>query len=692
MKKWLLLGLVGGGLLLALLMLVFATAGRAPDATRGTAGKTRPEDLFGDLKDDEYTSSLREEGEAEPPSQAMALPRRVEPAGYQGEDSRPGAAANAPADPAATKIPVSELDALDTGGGRAIGRLFGGDLGGDGGDGGLQAAEATVEPELAEPPAPTTRDAARFAEMPREGTRAATGERAAAQKPAGRTDDFDHLSRRIPPVEGYDPDAGEPATTLPPMAYFENTYLGGNAAYREQLRRLDAAIQRTNAPWRRAALPPQPFDGPGSAGLSVSAAIDRAWIGQPSRALLQIGLQGSARAGWRRPPLDVVAVIDPAALTSPAHVVRSLGALIAHLGPADRLAVRRIGDAAPLVPLNPPENARRVLLRDPRALLDDPPSGDITAALAAAGAELDATADSARIPGTGVVLLIVEGEDPARAAAAQAAAHRLTTEGVTVSVLEHVDGPLAPPGAWWAVAHAGHGGHHRVARGERPDGAIEDELDRLSRIVARLVRVNIRLAPGVRAVRVLGSRLLRSDEVRQVKAREKAVDARLSRTLGVSADRGDDDDGLQTVIPYFLGEDTHVILIELWVERAGPIADVTVRYKDMVRLANGRAAAHVELGALPREPGPVQAQVRQNAQGVAFAEELANAARAARDGDDGRLEIWLKRAEAHAPDPADERLVAALRAMRMRGPRLGTALEVSARRRLGVGHALATRE
>lgn len=664
MKKWLLLGLVGGGLLLALVVLFFATAGRAPD--KAASG--------------EYHALLIEETEAEPSSVAKALPRLVESQGSRGEDSAPGAAADEPIDVPATKTPAPVFQAIDTGGGRALAGLVDDD-----------DLDGTPDPELAAPPAPTTRDAVRFAEMPREGTRALTGDRAIARKPAA-PDDFPNLSRRIPPVEAYDPDAGEPATTLPPMAYFDNTYLGGNAAYREQLRRLDAAMPRPDPPWRRAALPSQPFDGPNGAGLSVSAAIDRAWIGQPGRALLQVGLQGSARAGWRRPPLDVVAVIDPAALASPAHVVRTLGALIAHLGPADRLAVRRIGDAAPLVPLAPSETARRVLLRDPRALLAPAPPGDMTAGLAAAGADLDATAESARIPGTGVVLLIVEGEDPARAAAAQEAAHRLTTEGVTVSVIEHVGGPLAPPGPWWAVAHAGHGGHHRVSRGERPDAAIEDELDRLSRIVARLVRVNIRLAPGVRAVRVLGSRLLRSDEVRQVKAREKAVDARLSRTLGVSADRGDDDDGLQTVIPYFLGEDTHVILVELWVERAGPIADVTVRYKDMVRLANGRAAAHVALGALPREPGPVEAQVRQNAQGVAFAEELANAARAARDGDDGALALWLLRAGERATDPADERLVATLREMRMRGPRFGTALEVSARRRLGVGHALATRE
>ena len=500
---------------------------------------------------------------------------------------------------------------------------------------------------------------------------------------------------RLPPLVPYDPDAGEPTATLPRMAYFENTYLGGNAAHLEQLRRLPA-IRPHGEPWRATSLPPQAFDGPTSAGLSLSAAIDRGYIDQPGRVMLQVGLQGSARAGWRRPPLDIVAVIDPSALARPAQVVRTFGALIARLGPSDRLAVRRVGDTLPIVALASPETARRALLRDPQALIAPPTRAPAVAAtlaetLTAAGADLDAAADSARIPGTGVVLLLVEGEDPPRAAAAAQAAHQLTTEGITVSVLEQVDGPFTPPGPWWAVAHAGHGGHHRIGHNKHPDTAVEAELDRLSRVVARLVRVNIRLAPGVRAIRVLGSRLLEAEEVRQVKAREKAVDARLSRTLGVSADRGDDDDGLQTVIPYFLGEDTHVILIELWVERAGPIADVSMRYKDMVRLDNGRAATHVEAPRLARAPGPVAAQVRQNAQGVAFAEALGNAALAARHGD-ASLDGWLQRAAALATDAADRRLVQVMTEGDLIGPRLGSALEVSARRRLGIGHALVARD
>jgi len=51
---------------------------------------------------------------------------------------------------------------------------------------------------------------------------------------------------------------------------------------------------------------------------------------------------------------------------------------------------------------------------------------------------------------------------------------------------------------------------------------LDQELDALSKVVARLLRVNVRMASGVKAIRVIGSRVLDPDEVRRLKAREKA--------------------------------------------------------------------------------------------------------------------------------------------------------------------------
>lgn len=505
------------------------------------------------------------------------------------------------------------------------------------------------------------------------------------------------LQPGMQPVQPYDPNAGEPARFLPQMAYFENTYLGGNAAHREELRRLDGRLDPgAHSPWRAARLPPQPLDEPEDAGLSLTATLDRPYLDSPGRVLLQVGLRGSSRAGWRRPPLDTVLVIDRPALADSAAVVRTAGAILGRLGPADRLAVIRVGESEPVLALSDPDTARRALLRDPETLLGPVPgrgASAISRALGLAAAQLDPAASRARIPGTGVVLFLAGGADDRRMQAARRGAHRLTLTGATVSVLELVEHHLSPRSDWWRVAHAGHGGHHRLSRsgpGADADAIVTAELDRLAQVVARLVRLNVRLAPGVRAVRVLGSRLLAAEEVVRVKAREKAVDDQISRTMGVSADRGDDDDGLQTVIPYFLGGDTHVVLIELWVTEPGPIADVSLRFKDMVRLDNGRAEAGVALGALPRSPTRLHTMVRENAWGVAFAEALGNAARAPSAG--GAV-AWLDYADSMAVDRRDRGLVSALRRLRRASApdQVVAAIEVTARRRLGVGWHAANR-
>lgn len=675
MKRWLVLGGVGG----VALLLVFATLLTMSGGTAGGDAESMDlADRFVEYEGEEQAAAdLKSAGEFADDA-ARPLPVRVSSKDRIGEDAPANEAAPA-LDPA---FAAAIEETLDRDGRDSLAEVS---------ERAQQQRELRREappPEMAEAPTPEPDDE-RAADVPLDAdqkprSRIERGDLAKSEKKA--SSGYRRARRSI--VAAYDPTLGEPITTLPSTAYFQNTYLGGNAEYVEQLRRLDAAADVH--PWRAAALPPQPFDRPDDAGLALSAAVDRPYLGEPSRVLLQVGLEGSARAGWRRPPLDVVVVVDSTALERPARVVRTIGGLITRLDGADRLAVRRVGEPLPVVPLSTGEVARRALLTEPDALLAPRPAAALDEALSAAGRDLDATAESARIPGTGVVLLLVSGEDPARAAAALRAAHRLTTEGVTVSVVEYVDRAIAPRSRWWAVAHSGHGGHHRARTLEQADAAVEAELDRLARVVARLVRLNVRLAPGVKAIRVLGSRLLRDDEVRRVKAREKAVDERLSRTLGVTADRGDDDDGLQTVIPYFLGQDSHVVLIELWVAHAGPIADVSVRYKDMVRLDNGRAATSVSLGALPRPPSPINAQVLRNAQGVAFAEALGHVSLAFRR-DDGQADAALDEARRFAVDGRDHRLLNALRRSGLSHVGLVDAYALSARRRLGVGHDLAAR-
>ena len=463
------------------------------------------------------------------------------------------------------------------------------------------------------------------------------GRKASADKnqPVRRRGRLDNLLseskvRRVVDRERANDRHRKPPRFLPRKAYFENTYLGGSAAYRHALARLDAALG--DGPHRLAAMYPQQFDPPARAGLGVTASLDTRWIDKPGRVLLQVGLQGSHRFGWRRPPLELVLVLDTDIVASgPAAVVEALGALLLQLGPQDRLGVVVAGAGEPLVPLGSIRELRMMLAERIRGLSRGgaASAADLRRALQHAGRILGtASLDRTTLPGTQIVLLYTGSSAPDRVAAAAEAAHGLTLQGIVTSVLERG----ASAGAWWSVANAGYGNYHAVGNGKVGD-AIHAELDALSKVVARLVRVNVRLAEGVHAVRVLGSRILTAVQVTEVKEREKASDRSLSKAWGIKADRGEDDDGLQTVIPYFYGGDAHVIVIELWVDKPGPVADVSLRYKDMVRLSNETARTSVRLRNVPRAATAEQRSVVRNAHGLRIAEALRAAAARVAAGD-----------------------------------------------------------
>ncbi len=112
------------------------------------------------------------------------------------------------------------------------------------------------------------------------------------------------------------------------------------------------------------------------------------------------------------------------------------------------------------------------------------------------------------------------------------------------------------------------------------------------------------------------------------------------------------------MIPYFYGGDSHVVLIELWVDEPGAVADVTVRYKDMVALDNATARASVSLGRLPRAPTPMQLAVRQHVRGFIRAEHLQRAAHRVERGDSSGALQWFQRSRAmDLPSAEDRRML-----------------------------------
>lgn len=449
-----------------------------------------------------------------------------------------------------------------------------------------------------------------------------------------------------------------PARTLPRMFYFENTYLGRTAAFQERLRRLHAAVGDA-AQTVRTHLPPQRLDAPGDAGLSVTTALDRDRLSAPGRVFLQVAVQGSHRYGWRRPPLDTAVVLDPHALAGAPQQARAmLDHLVGALGPKDRLGVVLATDPPQvLVDVQAVRDARTAIasLQGSAALT----GVNLPAAMRTAGARLlKASTGQARVPGSQTLLVLTNGS-PQHAPAARVA-HDLTVQGAVTSVID-----LGRDWRWWAVANAGHG---QLYADQPVTAAIDAELTRLSKVVARLLRVNIKLADGVEAIRVLGSRMLADDEVKAVKAREVAADLQISKTMGVKADRGDDDDGIQTVIPFFYGGDAHVILVELWVDpprRGMPIAEVTLRYKDMVALSNATARSQVSLASLPQPTTPAERLVRRNVRGFELAEALGRASVLVGRGEPARARSMLNALV--ATTPADARLLKTLRAQLRRG-------------------------
>lgn len=437
-----------------------------------------------------------------------------------------------------------------------------------------------------------------------------------------------------------------PAEFLPRLAYFDSTYLGGNAAVEARQRRLDEDLADGPRPHRQAAMYQQPFDAPSDGGLAVTATLDRRSQSRPGTVYLQIGLRGSDRFGWRRPPLDVALVVDARVGAKPARA--ALLSLLRRLGPQDRLGLVVVGaGAAQATPLAPPRALRALLSTRLVELFGArSTSADLAEALAVAGGLLGESATAAgAVPGTQTALILTTGRSAPELQSVAQMAHSLTVAGVVTSVME-LD--ASSEGAGWSVAANGHGNYHGVATSQ-VDAAVSEELASLARVVARLIRVNVRLAPGAHGVRVLGSRVLSAQEVTAVKQREVATDRNLSRTMGVAADRGEDDDGLQTVIPYFYGGDSHVILVELWVDDPGHIADVTVRYKDMVELKNASARVSVSMSRSPRDPTAAQLAVARNVRGLEVAQELQVASAGLARRDVNSVRQALGRAEAQMP-------------------------------------------
>ncbi len=416
---------------------------------------------------------------------------------------------------------------------------------------------------------------------------------------------------------------GKPTRFWPKQGYFKNTYLGGDLSYQEELRSASNEFKRIMNDEQGFAWMP-PLDPPTDSGMTLSAKLSHSHVDHPQRVILQLGLKGSEQYGWRRPALNLMVVVDPQLLSQLSGIDARQSMLVETIKPIlNRLNVAdQVGLSFGTALLSPrrPDLLKEALIQPLKAITQTKLSAyQWQASLKNAGEALNqASADPHRAPGAQAIIMLCASGCVQFHRQIESVAHRLNLDGTLTSVIDHSHPHLEMEYAYrssplWKIAAAGHGGFWLSKKGFSLTQAINNEFDRFSRVVARLLRLSIKLGDQVELIEVMGSEMLNQKQKAQVKAREKAMDQRLSTRLGIKSDRGDDDEGVQVVIPAFYGGDSHLIHLALWVKKPGAIAEIQLKYKDMVQAKNASYAEQVTLPALPSALTLAQKEVLEGA-------------------------------------------------------------------------------
>ncbi|MCP4898418.1 MAG: VWA domain-containing protein [bacterium] len=423
-----------------------------------------------------------------------------------------------------------------------------------------------------------------------------------------------------------------------PRGYWSNTYVPGD----RELRRLESRLAThdrsqleslvgTELQLHDASKPaPQPFDAPDDSAIAVYLRSDRRGLNNRQRLLLEIGLKGSQRRAGTRPAMNVGVVLDLRGEVTD-EVAAALRALVGALSRShdlgDRFNLVVAGRPGGLIV--PAERFRHgPLMIAMNDLLQSEIPHDtglsLTQAVESAIETVTAEDDPNTPIGSSLVLVVTSQSFDAAAPRLTQLAHTSSVAGVPVSVvgigkgvrLDEID----------TLVLAGQGNRRLLTNATEAEQLIERELEAVSQVIARALRLRIRLAAGIQLVDVIGSSRLGEARAQQVRDAENAIDRRLAHNLGITSDRGLDEEGIQIVIPTFYAGDEHVILLDLVAPGPGPIADVSARYKDLVWLRNGVSSANFSLGRDSAKPGPLQRNVLKNLLSHKLGEALGQAA------------------------------------------------------------------
>jgi Ca-activated chloride channel family protein len=433
-----------------------------------------------------------------------------------------------------------------------------------------------------------------------------------------------------------------------PAGYWSNTYIPGDPDMRLVRSRLLAwdrsrlgAFNRLEQAAQQVA---QKFDAPRSAAMSLFVQADAAGIQGPTRLRVQVGLKGAIRTSGQRPAMNVGLVLDlrRGVQNGQAALLRALVDGLQRARQAgDRFSLTITGPGGGMVV--PPEAFRHGPLK---VAMDRLFSKSVSAPGPAPGLvsglglikAIEIAANNVRqnerpgaVLGASLVVLVTGNTIARDQKALETLAHKNAIGGVPMSVVA-LGGRINPANIDRLVA-AGQGNRRFLGSVDAAATLIGRELHTASRAVARALRLRIRLSPGVKLINVLGSRKLVQSQAARVRQAENAIDSRLARDLGITADRGKDEEGIQIVIPNFYAGDEHVILLDVVSSKPGPVADVTLRYKDVVLLKNGTVHGQLSLPAGKRNSGPVERTVQKNLLAWELAKWARNYSRSVDVGD-----------------------------------------------------------
>ena len=357
---------------------------------------------------------------------------------------------------------------------------------------------------------------------------------------------------------------------------------------------------------------------------------------------LQVGIQAGQQKGGHRSALNLAVVLDlgqqQAASEIKAESKALLSALLKTKQPADQISVYLAGPGGgQLISADdfrhgPIQVALDKVFADKSAT--ETIAFDLHQTLIAANTWLKTQDDPNAVLGSSAVLLVSANHDFAATAAIksvesliqQNAIDGITLSTVSLAGIEHRT-------QLEKLALLGQG-HSRVLAGvQDAQRLINEELLVSSRAVARALRLQIKLAEGVQLIDVLDSYSLDEAQAQKVRDAEQSLDQRMSKNLGITADRDKDDDGVQIVIPSYFAGDTHVILLDVLVQNPGPVAEVSAKYKDLIYLRNATSQKNLHLNTGQNYWGPLQLNVMKNVLAHRLSQTVNQASQAIRSGD-----------------------------------------------------------